>query len=158
MSDNLDLRHIARALALQELFTKLESPDHTFDRTRLLEVLEVDDYDKELTDKIVEGVTSSLDKIDDVITLLAPTWPINQIAPVDLCILRQGIWEGFLSGTTPAKVVINECIELAKEFGGPNSSSFVNGVLGTLLSNKDLCKQLNPNISIHNENSEGIDK
>ena len=62
---------------------------------------------------------------------LAPDWPLDQIARIDREILRMGLWELNMAQDAPPKVVINECVELAKEFGGENSSKFVNGVLGT---------------------------
>lgn len=132
MEETLDPRHVARAIALQQLFNHLFPETNTFAANDLLEVLEVEKYDTELCTQIVEGVKTSQTEIDPIITQFAPSWPIDQIAPIDLIILRMGIWEGFISKITPAKVVINECIELAKEFGGENSSSFVNGVLGNL--------------------------
>ncbi|MBL8014849.1 MAG: hypothetical protein JNK26_01515 [Candidatus Doudnabacteria bacterium] len=51
-----------------------------------------------------------------------------------MVVLRMGIWEGFVAKLTPEKIVINECVELAKEFGGESSGSFINGVLGTMLN------------------------
>lgn len=137
----LDPRHVARAIALQQLFNHLFPDTNAFEDNDLLEVLEVEDYDRDLCAQIVEGVQTSQEEIDPYITQFAPSWPIDQIAPIDLLILRMGIWEGFISKITPAKVVINECIELAKEFGGENSSSFINGVLGNLFVAKDNSRQ-----------------
>jgi N utilization substance protein B len=56
---------------------------------------------------------------------------------MDREILRMGIYELLYSSDAPPKVVINEAVELAKAFGGDNSSKFINGVLGTVLKNKD---------------------
>ena len=64
---------------------------------------------------------------------VAPEWPIDQIARMDKIILRMGLWELTNEPDVPPKVVINEAVELAKAFGGENSSKFINGVLGTLL-------------------------
>ncbi len=143
MSDHTDPRHTARAIALQQLFTQLIAEAQPFANEDLLQILETGDYDQPLAEKIVAGVPVSLPEIDPVIETLAPAWPIKQIAPVDLIILRMGIWEAFVARVTPARVVINEAIELAKEFGGPSSSGFINGVLGALLNRDDLQKQLN---------------
>ena len=144
MSDQPDPRHVARAIALQQLFTKLIATATPFADEDLLEILETSAYDQPLAEKIVAGVPENLEQIDPVIEELAPAWPIKQIAPVDLIILRMGIWEGFVSLMTPERVVINEAIELAKEFGGPNSSGFINGVLGALLNREDIRVKLNP--------------
>jgi N utilization substance protein B len=138
----LDPRHVSRALALQTLFTRWSdsSTGESMQAADLLDALEVSEYDPELFQAIIDSIEAHLEKIDSVISKLAPSWPIAQIAPVDLVILRIAIWEGFIGRLNPAKVVINEAIELGKEFGGINSSSFVNGVLGSLLKDEELQK------------------
>lgn len=84
--------------------------------------------------EIVDGVVSHQDKIDAIVEKAAPDWPIEQIAAVDRNILRLGLYELIFSdrADVPAKVAINEAIELAKTFGGESSGRFVNGVLGTV--------------------------
>ena len=78
------------------------------------------------------------DMIDAIIVPAAPEWPIEQIALIDLIILRLGIFELLFAKEVPPKVAINEAVELAKAFGGPNSSKFVNGVLGTVYRASDV--------------------
>ena len=68
---------------------------------------------------------------------LAPEWPLNNIAKIDLEILRIAILEGFILKITPEKVAINEAIELAKEFSNDQTRKFVSGVLGNLFTNKE---------------------
>ncbi len=140
----LDPRHIARALALQTLSNKWDdaSNGNILEVEVLLEELEVEEYDHQLFTSLVEGTENIISEIDPVIEKLAPAWPIEQIAPVDVVVLRMAIWEGFIAKLNPTKVVINEAIELAKEFGGANSSSFVNGVLGSLLKDEELQQKL----------------
>lgn len=70
-------------------------------------------------------------EIDEEIIKAAPAWPIENINKVDLAILRLSVYE-LLEGKAPPKVVIDEAVELAKEFGAESSPSFVNGVLGTV--------------------------
>ena len=72
------------------------------------------------------------DPIDRLISGCAPEWPLEQINRIDLAILRLAIFE-LLHLPTPPKVVIDEAVELAKEYGSENSSKFVNGVLGTAM-------------------------
>ncbi|MFZ2199926.1 MAG: transcription antitermination factor NusB [Microgenomates group bacterium] len=72
---------------------------------------------------------------DDQISLAAPEWPLKNINKIDLAILRCAT-EELVSSDTPAKVVIDEAVEIAKKYGAENSSSFINGVLGTILKNK----------------------
>lgn len=84
---------------------------------------------------LVEGVMAHQEKIDPLIQRAAPTWPLRQMAPADKSILRLAIFELFFDNSgVPLKAAINEAVELAKTFGGDNSSKFVNGVLGTLAS------------------------
>ncbi|OGZ70165.1 MAG: transcription antitermination factor NusB, partial [Candidatus Staskawiczbacteria bacterium RIFCSPLOWO2_01_FULL_33_9] len=76
----------------------------------------------------------NLIKIDKIIEISAPEWPIAQIPIIDRNVLRIGIFE-LLYGNkeeVPPKVAINEAIELAKTFSGQTSGKFVNGVLGTV--------------------------
>jgi 8-oxo-dGTP pyrophosphatase MutT (NUDIX family) len=85
-------------------------------------------------EKLLDGVLAKQPELDLVIEKAAPEWPIDRISPVDRNILRLGLYELLFSerSEVPAKVAINEAIELAKQFGGENSSRFVNGVLGAV--------------------------
>lgn len=81
---------------------------------------------------LVDGVSSSQTDIDGIIGPAAPEWPVEQIAKIDKIILRIGIYELMIKRDVPPKVAINEAVELAKAFGGENSSKFINGVLGSV--------------------------
>ncbi len=85
-------------------------------------------------EKVLDGILAKQVELDLVIEKAAPDWPIDRISPVDRNILRLGLYELLFSNRdeVPAKVAINEAIELAKQFGGENSSRFVNGVLGAV--------------------------
>lgn len=85
----------------------------------------------------IKDIQSHLGSIDPLIEKAAPVFPLPKIAKIDVAILRQAIYELFIEKKHPAKVVIDEAVELAKEFGGEGSPSFVNGVLGTLLKEKN---------------------
>ena len=85
--------------------------------------------------ELAEGVLKHQREIDDLIRTYAPQWPLEQITIVDRNILRLGTYELQFSETIPAKVAINEAIELAKSFGGQASGRFVNGVLGAMYKN-----------------------
>lgn len=145
MKGKLDPRHQARTTALQALF------EWSFNSTDIEELVKRDakEYvqidqinenatpiDEPLALSLTKGVTENLDVIDEIIEKSAPEWPINQIAKVDLEILRISIFELYISRNVPPKVAIDEAVELAKEYGGENSSKFVNGVLGTVVKNK----------------------
>ena len=82
--------------------------------------------------ELAQEVISNKEKLDAEIEKAAPQWPIDKLNRIDLAILRLAVYE--LNGKEiPPKVVIDEAVELAKEYGGESSSSFINGVLGTIL-------------------------
>jgi transcription antitermination protein NusB len=78
-------------------------------------------------------IITKLKDIDNLISANAPKWPLDKINRVDLSILRCAVWELQYHQKTPPKVVIDEAVELAKEFGTESSSSFVNGCLGSII-------------------------
>jgi N utilization substance protein B len=89
--------------------------------------------------QIVQAALQHRDILDTIIQRIAPEWPLEQMAPVDRNILRLAALELLYGSDTPPKVAINEAVELAKLFGSESSGRFVNGVLGTLLTQrKDL--------------------
>ena len=102
---------------------------------RHLEKHEFEENNLTFIHKLIAGLKKHLEEVDQVITISAPEWPIPQIAQVDLAILRLAIFELLFDDEVPPKAVINEAVELAKAFGGENSSKFVNGVLGTVFRN-----------------------
>lgn len=96
-------------------------------------------YSEKIEDKFIRdltlGIQDKIKKIDNLITKYAPEWPIPQIAAIDRAILRLAIYE-LIYTETPPKVIIDEAVEIAKQFGGENSSKFINGVLGALYKNE----------------------
>ncbi len=84
--------------------------------------------------RIIKGLVEHINGIDRIIEKAAPEWPLNQIAIIDRNVLRIGLYELLYAdkNEVPEKVAINEAIELAKNYGGPNSGKFINGVLGTV--------------------------
>jgi N utilization substance protein B len=84
-------------------------------------------------EQLVDGVLQEREELDTLLQGSAPLFPVERIAPVDRAVLRLAIYELLKVPATPPKVVINEAVELAKEFGGDNSSRFVNGVLGDVM-------------------------
>lgn len=81
--------------------------------------------------ELVINILEQTDKIDKLISDAAPQWPLDKLNKIDLAILRLAVYE-LENSDTPPKVVIDEAVELAKEFGSESSSSFINGVLGTI--------------------------
>lgn len=110
---------------VQELLTaNLTSVDHA-------------DGDRSFVESLVMGTAQHVSEIDQKIAAAAPEWPMDQISVVDKSILRLAIYELEFLHDVPAKVAINEAVELAKTFGGDNTSKFINGVLGTIYRQSD---------------------
>jgi transcription antitermination protein NusB len=87
---------------------------------------------REYARALVEGVLDNAENLDQTIEECAPSWPLDQMARVDKCILRLAIFEILFDNRVPLKAAINEAVELGKRFGSDSSSRFINGVLGTV--------------------------
>lgn len=90
--------------------------------------------DSSFINTLLKNILKKRKDIDTIIKKAAPEWPIDKISITDRNILRIGLYELLFSerNEVPAKVAINEAIELAKQFGGESSGKFVNGVLGAV--------------------------
>jgi N utilization substance protein B len=138
-------RHLGRIIALQTLYEqdfRVMAEDAAFLIEEALE-RNIARYkstveDTPFVERLVKGTIKSQPELDAILQPIAPEWPIEQIARMDRVILRMGLYELKYETATPPKVVINEAVELAKAFGGENSSKFINGVLGTAY------RQINP--------------
>jgi transcription antitermination protein NusB len=89
---------------------------------------EPDDFCREL----VNGVEAKLPEIDEILGGVSENWSVSRMPLVDRNILRLATYEVLFEDDVPASVAINEAVELAKVFGGEDSSKFVNGVLGKI--------------------------
>src|SRR4051812_41749700 len=131
-------RHLARSVVLQTLFEwdtshVADSEAHEILK-RNIEEFGGEGSDQTFMENLLKGVLAKHADIDLIIEKAAPDWPLDRIAPVDRNILRLGLYELLFADRSqvPAKVAINEAIELAKTFGGDSSGRFVNGVLGAV--------------------------
>ena len=131
-------RHLARSVVLQTLFewdtTHADASEAKAILSRNIEEFGGEGADTPFMEMLLNGVIAKKEDIDLIITKAAPEWPLERIAPVDRNILRLGLFELLFAdrAQVPAKVAINEAIELAKTFGGDSSGRFVNGVLGAV--------------------------
>lgn len=133
-------RHLGRIIALQTLYEltfRKECGDTMVEADAIMQ-RNITRYKATLDDiafieKLVAEVEKEAEELDKLLQPIAPEWPLKQIARIDHVILQMGAYELQRHEDVPRKVVINEAVELAKGFGGDNSSKFVNGVLGTLL-------------------------
>ncbi|MBI2018665.1 transcription antitermination factor NusB [Candidatus Daviesbacteria bacterium] len=114
-----DPRHIKRIKLLKELFSWQFMP-------------------KDKTSKNIKEITANIQKVDKLIGKSAPGRPIEQINKIDLAILRLAVFELIIKVEAPPKVVIDEAVELGKEFGAESSASFINGALGKLVEIKKI--------------------
>jgi len=131
-------RHIARSVVLQTAF---EWDFRKLNREETIESLLKNnkefgegDSEKSFIESLIKGIIDKKEDLDNIIVKAAPDWPIEKISIIDRNILRIGLYELLFSDRkeVPAKVAINEAIELAKTYGGEKSGGFINGVLGTI--------------------------
>lgn len=131
-------RHLARSIVLQSLFEW----DFRREKSESVAVIikrNLDEFAPGLPDplfiyNLAALVVERQETLDSIIAKSAPEWPLEKISVIDRNVLRIGLSELLFSdrAEVPAKVAINEAIELGKTFGGENSGRFVNGVLGTV--------------------------
>lgn len=131
-------RHLSRSVVLQSLF---EWDFRNLPEESALDALKRNTLefapaagDQPFMEELLKGVLARKTDLDLVIEKAAPEWPIARISPVDRNVLRIGLFELLFADRSkvPAKVAINEAIELGKVYGGENSGRFVNGVLGAV--------------------------
>ncbi len=133
-------RHLSRSVVMQTLF-EWDFGGQAASEDDIKEILlrNTEEFapgmgDTSFMKSLVENVLKKRETLDGILTKAAPDWPIEKISIVDRNILRIGLYELLFvdKAEVPAKVAINEAIELAKTFGGENSGKFVNGVLGAV--------------------------
>lgn len=128
-------RHLSRTLAFQALYQWDFHGKHNNELPQIIDYskkeLDSDFNDNGFVMGMINGILVNLEVIDNLISKYAPDWPLDKITVVDRNVLRIGIYELDYSPEIPARVAINEAIELAKTFGGEASGRFINGVLGT---------------------------
>ncbi|OGF24826.1 transcription antitermination factor NusB [Candidatus Falkowbacteria bacterium RIFOXYB2_FULL_34_18] len=129
-------RHLARTIAMQSLFLWDFSGKEKDSLETIIENIfknfapQFDDHG--FVENLIKGIVDNLSEIDRYITKYATEWPLDQITIVDRSVLRIGVYELVFDQDIPAKVAINEAIEVAKAFGSESSGRFVNGVLGAI--------------------------
>ncbi len=133
----MKLRRRARVIALQALF-EIDSVHHDPEvvLNQRLEDRPLPTRGSEFARALVQGVLQHQPELDSEIQKHAPEWPLGQMAIIDRNILRIAIFEMAIDQGTPAKVAINEAVELAKMFGSESSRRFINGVLGAIVSKR----------------------
>lgn len=129
----MSLRKQARKLVVQMLYQIDLNPDISAgDVRRMIDKHGHNKTTREFAWQLFTGVMEYKPQIDEHIIRVAENWSLKRMAVTDRNILRLGGYELFHTDT-PSAVVIDEAIELAREFGSANSSQFVNGILDKLL-------------------------
>ena len=130
-------RRKARIAALQALY-ELDCTKHKAEealaRLRAGEMLPQEALS--FSEELVKGVLQNKSELDALIRKFAPAFPPEQMPIIDRNILRLAIFEILFDDKTPFKVAINEAIELAKEFGSVSSPRLINGVLGSITTER----------------------
>lgn len=107
-------------------------PRH-LNRQQYVQILFQWDYrHHEVQNEYVRHLVEKIEDIDAAIQKHAPLWKIDEMAKIDVAILRLAVWELMFEKETPKKTVIDEAVELAKEFGNEKAPAFINGVLGRI--------------------------
>ncbi|HJN16677.1 MAG TPA: transcription antitermination factor NusB [Armatimonadota bacterium] len=127
-ADLLDLRASAAISAIQDILALAIEEWPEKDR----HVDHIREEALEYAVRIINGVCTDRDGIDEIINRIATHWPVGRQSVTDRTILRIALWELSLDEHAPA-VIVNEAVEVAGDFGGPESSKFVNGILGAKL-------------------------
>lgn len=126
-------RHLSRVIIMQTLYEYDFRPGADFKEIKDRNIANYEEAaDNDFINSSIDSVLREVKKIDAQIEKAAPEWPLDQISLIDKTILRIAINEILNNTDIPPKVTINEAVELAKTFGGQNSSKFINGVLGTV--------------------------
>lgn len=107
-------------------------------RIQLMQQLFSWNFTKKKAHKDITGIIKNLKEIDELITSSAPDRPITQINRIDLAILRLSIFELIIIKDAPFKVIIDEAVELGKQYGSDSSGAFINGVLGQVVKLKKI--------------------
>lgn len=103
-------------------------------RQKIVEDLFKTQFHKQPIGSMAQQVLDNQEQIDEKIRDAAPEFPIDKINKADLAILRLATFELIVAKREPPKVIVDEAIELAKEYGGENSPAFINGALGNIIN------------------------
>jgi N utilization substance protein B len=138
-------RHQARERALQILFQYDIHGKPGLWLEEFWKPLKADEETKTFAERLVAGVLDKKKDLDRLIGAYAINWKVSRMPIVDRNILRAGLYELFWMDDVPAKVTINEAVELAKGFGDEEASKFINGLLDKVLASESALEQKRTN-------------
>lgn len=130
-------RKSARAAAVQMVFEHMLGGDGGEETLRGLIEFTPEEDDQAYIDSLLSGIEAHAADLDAAIEKCLKGWTLDRIAKVDLAVLRVAAYEMLTLRETPDAVVINEAVSLAQRFDSPTAARFINGVLSTLLAQRD---------------------
>ncbi len=125
-------RHLSRIAVMQVLFEREKHEGIDPASALLRDSGELGEVDGGFAEILLKGVLSKEEEVMAAVQEHAPQWPLDRMDPISRCILLIGAYELLFAHDAPAAVVMNEAIEIAKEFGTEESGKFVNGVLNAI--------------------------
>lgn len=144
-------RRLAREIAIQSLY-HMEMNDVSPQEAIAMVIAERNDDEPQTVVEttpeldqfitaLVDGVKANQQQIDDLFGDYLKGWSMERLSRVDIQVLRLATFEMVFADSSPAKVAVNEAIDLAKHFGTEDSGKFVNGVLGKMIKDVDLLRE-----------------
>ena len=125
-------RHLSRIAVMQALFEREKHPSVDLRQSFLRNANEMEEIDETFAQVLLEGVMEKENDVKEAIQVHAPQWPLDRMDPISRCVLLIGTYELLFANDAPKAVVMNEAIEIAKEYGTEESGKFVNGVLNAV--------------------------
>lgn len=118
---------------MQVLFEREQHSSADPAKSLLLNEEELGEMDADFAQLLLEGILAHEEELQKIVQEHAPGWTLERMDPVSRCVLYLGAFEIFHGNDAPPAVIMNECIEIAKEFGTDESGKFVNGVLNAMV-------------------------
>lgn len=131
-------RHLSRIAVMQVLFEREQRPHLDATEALAMNHAELGEMDDEFADSLLAGVLKHEEELKQAIQDHAPGWTLDRMDPVSRCVLQIGTYELLVAKEAPPAVIMNEAIDVAKEFGTDESGKFVNGVLNAIANGSTL--------------------
>jgi N utilization substance protein B len=125
-------RHLSRIAVMQVLFEREKHPSVDIAGALGRNADELGEFDASFADTLLSGVVNHEEELKNAIQTHAPQWPLDRMDPISRCTLMIGAYELLMHKDAPPAVVMDEAIEIAKEYGTDEGGKFVNGVLNAL--------------------------
>ncbi len=129
-------RHLSRIAVMQVLFEREKHPAMQPTLALARDEQELGECDASFAEKLLTGVLEKESAVRESVQTHAPEWPLDRMDPISRCILLVGAYELLHTPDVPPPVVMNEAIDIAKEYGTEESGKFVNGVLNAIAHRK----------------------